>query len=441
MGSAKPIKLGAWIHGVGAGWEDWRHPDALTDASTNVHFYKKQAQIAEAAKFDFVFIADSMYIDKNSSPHYLNRFEPLTILSAIAAVTKHVGLVATATVTYSEPFNLARQLASLDHISKGRAGWNVVTSWLSGTAENFSRREHLNHDTRYRLAQEFLDVVKGLWDSYEDDAFIVDKANGRFLDPSKLHELNHKGEFLSVKGPLNIARSPQGHPVIFQAGASENGRNFAARNAEAIFVHYSSLEENRAYYSDVKRRAVQFGRSEDEIFILPGISPIVGRTQEEAEAKYRQKLSLVSVEKAVVALSRPFDHYDFTKHNLDDPFPDLGELGYHSHRSSAEKIKEMARKENLTLREVALRHATPRGDFVGTAEEVADRIQEAVEKRAADGFIVGESLPGELENFTKQVVPILRERGLFREEYEHDTFRGNLGLKKPVNRYTAQLTV
>jgi FMN-dependent oxidoreductase (nitrilotriacetate monooxygenase family) len=249
--SKRQLRLGFILHGVGPGWDDWRHPDAQVDASTNFAFYKRQAQVAERGKLDYLFVADSVSINARSSPHYLNRFEPLTILSAIAAVTEHIGLVGTATVSYTEPYNLARQFASLDHISNGRAGWNVVTSWLEGSAANYGKNEHLAHDTRYRLAEEYLDVVKGLWDSWEDDALVRDKASGQFLDPDKLHELNHKGEFLQVKGPLNISRGPQGQPVIFQAGSSEDGRAFAARHAEAIFTHQDDLADAQAFYADM----------------------------------------------------------------------------------------------------------------------------------------------------------------------------------------------
>ena len=237
MGKQRQMKLGHMIEGAGRTWTDWRHPAATPGASTDFAYYRNSARLAEQGKFDFLFIADSLSINEKSSPHYLNRFEPITILSALAAVTDHIGLVATLTVTYSEPFNVARQFASLDHISGGRAGWNVVTSWLEGSAANFGKEEHPAHDVRYKLAAEYLDVVQGLWDSWEDDALVHDKASGVFFNPEKLNTLGHKGEFLSVKGPLNIARSPQGQPVIFQAGASEDGRNFAARrgrpNAES----------------------------------------------------------------------------------------------------------------------------------------------------------------------------------------------------------------
>lgn len=432
--STRQLKLGAMIHGVGHGWGEWRHPDALADASTNFGYYKHQARLAEDAKFDFAFIADSLHIHERSSPHYLNRFEPLTLLSGLAAITQHIGLVATITVSYTEPFQVARQLASLDHISGGRAGWNVVTSWLSGTAANHSKAEHPPHAVRYRIAREHVEVVKGLWDSWEDDAFTRNKATGEFFDRSKLHTLNHQGEFFQVKGPLNIARSRQGQPLIFQAGTSEDGRNFAAQNADAIFTQLASFSEARAYYQDLKRRAEGFGRNPDELFILPGIRPIVGRDAEEAEQRYQQATALVSIEDAIVALGRPFNDYDFTRHDLDAPFPDLGDLGANSHKGTSDRIKASARDEQLTLREVALRFSNPDRTFVGTPEQVADALQQWFEDRAADGFIVNSVLPDGLEYFTRYVVPILQQRGLARSEYTGSTLRDNFGLAVPVNR-------
>ncbi|MGK6315783.1 LLM class flavin-dependent oxidoreductase [Neorhizobium sp. DT-125] len=437
MPRKRQLKLGFMLHGVGMGWGDWRHPDADPTASTSFTYYKRQAQIAEAAKFDFLFVADSVFITEKSSPHYLNRFEPLTILSALAGATSHIGLVGTLTVSYSEPFNVARQFASLDHISGGRAGWNVVTSWLEGSASNFSKQSHLAHDVRYKLAGEYLDVVQGLWDSWEDDALVHDKASGVFFDPRKLHTLNHKGEFFQVKGPLNIARSPQGQPVVFQAGASEDGRNYAAQRADAIFVHHDSLAEGRAYYRDIKQRAAGFGRDPDELFILPGIRPVIGSTEEEVERKYQDFANLTSVENALSMLGRPFNDYDFLRHDLDAPFPDVSAHGANSNQSQSNRIIEVARKGNLTLREVALRFATPRTDFIGTPEQVADAFERWLVERGSDGFVVNVSLPKELEVLTETVVPILQKRGVFREEYESETFRGNLGIPVPRNRYAA----
>ena len=434
--SKRQLHLGAMIHGVGHGWGEWRHPDALADASTNFAFYKKEAQTAEAAFFDFAFIADSLHIHAKSSPHYLNRFEPLTVLSGLAAVTEHIGLVATITVSYTEPFQVARQLSSLDHISGGRAGWNVVTSWLSGTADNFGKAEHPPHAQRYRIAREHVQVVRGLWDSWEDDAFVRNKASGEFFSRDKLHTLDHQGEFFKVKGPLNIARSRQGQPLIFQAGVSEDGRNFAAQNADAIFASPESFEEAHAYYKDLKARAEGFGRDPQQLFLLPGIRPIVGRDAADAEARYQQAVALVSIEDAIVALGRPFNDYDFSPHDLDAPFPDLGELGSNSHKGTSDAIKRLAREERLTLRQVALRFSQPNRDFTGTAEQVADAIQHWFENRAADGFIIRSLLPDGLARFTELVVPVLQARGLWRREYSGKTLRDNFGLEVPVNRHT-----
>jgi FMN-dependent oxidoreductase (nitrilotriacetate monooxygenase family) len=434
--SKRQIRLGAMIHGVGHGWGEWRHPEALADASVNFGFYKQQAKLAEAAKFDFAFIADSLHIHARSSPHYLNRFEPLTILSALAAVTEHIGLVATVTVSYTEPFQVARQFASLDLISGGRAGWNVVTSWLSGTADNFGKAEHPPHAVRYRIAREHVDVVKGLWDSWEDDAFTRDKQSGQFFDPAKLHTLGHQGEYFKVKGPLNIQRSPQGQPLIFQAGVSEDGRNFAAQNADAIFVSPESFDDAHAYYQDLKQRAARHGRDPDALFILPGIRPIVGRNAEEVEQRYQQAVNLVSIEDALVALGRPFNDYDFSQHDLDAPFPDLGTLGNDSHKGTSDQLKQLARDEGLSLRELALRFSRPRRDFVGTPEQVADALQHWFENGAADGFIINSLLPDGLQYFTEHVVPLLQARGLVRSGYTGKTLRDNFGLSVPENRNT-----
>lgn len=434
--SKRELRLGFILHGVGPGWDDWRHPDAQVDASTSFPFYKRQAQVAERGKFDYLFVADSVSINARSSPHYLNRIEPLTILSALAAVTEHIGLVGTATVAYTEPYNLARQFASLDHISGGRAGWNVVTSWLEGSAANFGKEEHLSHDTRYRLADEYLDVVKGLWDSWEDDALVRNKATGQFLDPDKLHELNHKGEFLKVKGPLNISRSPQGQPVIFQAGSSEDGRNFAAKHSEAIFTHSDSLEEGQAFYADVKARARGFGRDPDAVFIVPGARPVIGSTEAEAEAKYAELASLVNLENALRALGRGFNDHNFSVYDPDGPFPrEVAAEGQKSNQSQSARVLALA-EEGLTLREIALRSATPRGNFVGTPDQIADRFELWLNERGSDGFNLFESLPGQLDLFVDHVVPILQKRGIYKTDYAGATFRENLGLEKPANRNT-----
>lgn len=438
MANRKQIKFGALIHGVGGNVSAWRHPEVPADASVNFQFYTQQAQTAEAGKFDLVFIADGLYINEKSIPHFLNRFEPITILSALAAVTSKIGLVGTLSSSYSEPFNVARQFGSLDHISGGRAGWNVVTSPLEGSASNFSKTDHPTHDERYKIAEEYLEVTRGLWDSWEDDAFVRDKESGIFFDPSKLHRLEHKGTYFSVQGPLNIARSKQGHPVIFQAGSSESGKNLAAKGADAVFTGHESIEEAKAFYKDVKDRTVAAGRSADDIAILPGIGPIIGRTEEEAERKYQELAELVTIENALNYLGRFFEHHDFSQYPLDEAFPDLGDLGSNSFRSGTDKIKKTAKERNLTLRQVALQSATPRGLFIGTPEKVADLIQQWHEEGAADGFIIHSSIPSGLKDFVELVVPILQERGIYRTEYESDTLRGNLGLPIPANRYTKE---
>jgi FMN-dependent oxidoreductase (nitrilotriacetate monooxygenase family) len=437
MANPRHIKLGFILHGVGRTWNDWRHPDRNVNASTSLAHYRAQAETAERGRFDFLFVADSLSITEKSSPHYLNRFEPITILSALAAVTARIGLVGTLTVSYSEPFNVARQFASLDHLSGGRAGWNIVTSWLGDTAANFSRTEHPPHAVRYRIAAEYLDVVQGLWDSWEDGAHVADKDSGVFVDPEKLHRLDHKGEFFQVRGPLNIKRTPQGQPVIFQAGASEDGRNFAARRAEVIFTHAPTLEDGQAYYADVKGRAKGFGRDPDQLLILPGITPIVGETDAEAEAKYRELAALESIDTGLGFLSRTFNDHDFRQYDLDAPFPDVAHIGLNSQQSGTLRILAEVRAENLTLRQVVERLAAPRGAFVGSAETVADRLQQWFESGAADGFVVFEPLPGQLDAFVDRVIPILQARGLFRTEYEGTSFREHLGLPVPDNRYTA----
>ncbi|OMF12079.1 monooxygenase [Paenibacillus amylolyticus] len=436
--SQRQLKLGANLNGVGNSISFWRHPDIPINASVSLEFYKKQVRIAEKGKFDLLFIADGLFINEKSNPHFLNRFEPLTLLSALAGATSHIGLVATLSTSYSEPFTVARQFASLDQLSDGRAGWNVVTSPLEGSALNFGKGEHPNHALRYEIAEEHLNVVKGLWDSWEDDAFIGDKEQGVFFDPDKLHTLNHKGVHFSVQGPLNVGRSKQGHPVIFQAGSSESGKDLAARSADAVYTGHETLEEAREFYRDVKARAVAYGRQAADILIFPGIGPIVGRTAEEAEQKYQEIAELVSIDQALNYLGRYFDHYDFSQFPLDEPFPEIGEIGSNSFRSTTDKIKQQAREQGLTLRQVALLVSTPRTSFIGTPDQIADQIQEWFEGEAADGFNVRTVVPNGLEDFVELVVPVLQERGLFRTEYEHETLRENLGLEIPRNRYTLE---
>jgi FMN-dependent oxidoreductase (nitrilotriacetate monooxygenase family) len=415
----------------------WRHPHAIADATINLDYFKTLTRRAEAAKFDFAFFGDGLYISEKSHPNFLNRFEPLTLLAALAMVTTHIGLAATLSTTYSDPYTVARQFASIDHLSNGRAGWNIVTSPLEGSALNYSKPAHPEHDLRYRMADEFLDVTKGLWDSWEDDAFIRNKAAGVFFDAAKMHRLNHKGEFFSVQGPLNIARSRQGRPVLIQAGSSEAGKTFAARHADAIFTSQGSLADAVQFCREVKGRAAQYGRNPEEIVILPGCSPIVGQTPAEAEQKYQEIANLVDITDALHYLGRYFNDLDFTQFDLDAPFPDLGDFARNGWESTTDKLKYLAKTDHLTLRQLALRTTTPKSTFTGTPTQIADIMQAWLEAGAADGFMIsGAVLPDGLVDFIDHVLPILQERGLFRTEYEADTLRGNLGLPKPENRYT-----
>ncbi|KJM65820.1 LLM class flavin-dependent oxidoreductase [Pluralibacter gergoviae] len=438
MAEQRQLRLGTILHGASGNMSAWRHPAAVADASINFDFVKETARLAEAGKLDFLFVADGLYINEKSIPHFLNRFEPLTVLSALASVTEHLGLVGTLSTSYSEPFTAARQFASLDHLSGGRAGWNVVTSPLEGSAKNFSRARHPDHALRYRIADEYLRVVKGLWDSWEADAFVRDKASGEFFNPAKLHTLNHRGDFFQVAGPLNIGRTPQGRPIIFQAGASDDGRALAASHADAIFTHQDTLAEAQAFYRDVKSQLAARGRRDDQLHIFQGVSVIVGDSEADAERQYQETAALVSIDNALNYLGRYFEHHDFSQYPLDGPFPDLGRLGENSFRSTTDAIKREARERDLTLRQAALEAASPRPRFSGTAEQVADGLQQWFEARGADGFIIQGGTPETFPCFVAQVVPLLQARGLFRRDYPGRTLRESLGLSLPENQFTQQ---
>lgn len=433
--SQKHIRLGTILHGANGNMSAWRHPDAVVDASINFEFAKDIAQQAEQAKFDFVFVADGLYINEKSIPHFLNRFEPITLLSALASVTQHIGLVGTVSTSYSEPFTVTRQFASLDHISGGRAGWNVVTTPLEGTAKNHSRKVHPAHSERYEIADEYLQVAKGLWDSWGTGAFIRNKETGQFFDPKKLHTLNHQGKHFAVAGPLNVGRTPQERPIVFQAGASGAGRNLAAKHADAIFTHQSTIEEAQAFYQSVKNQAIQYGRHVDDLLIFQGISVLVGSSDEDVEQQYQDTAALVTIDDALNYLGRFFEHHDFTQYPLDDAFPDLGTLGENSFKSTTDEIKKHAQEKGLTLRQVALESATPRPLFSGTATSVADQLELWFNAQATDGFIISGATPNTLTVFIEQVIPILQQRGLYRTEYPGTTLRSSLGLNHPHNQF------
>jgi FMN-dependent oxidoreductase (nitrilotriacetate monooxygenase family) len=438
--STRQFKLGAFLMQTGHHIAAWRHPGAQADAGSNFRHYVELAQKAEAAKFDAVFLADSVGV-RNSDLSSLSRtaradhFEPLTLLAAIAALTERIGLIATVSTSFNEPFNVARKFASLDQISGGRSGWNLVTSSGTGEAQNFNRDEHFEHALRYERAAEFHDVVTGLWDSWEDDSFVRDKPSGLYFDEHKLHVLGHKGAHFSVRGPLNVARSPQGRPVVVQAGASEAGRDLAARTAEVIFVAHQTFEEAKAFYADIKGRLPRHGRHPDEVKIMPGIFPVVGRTQAEAEEKFEQLQELVHPVVGVSLLSNVIGGFDFSSLPVDAPLPELPETN--GPKSRQRLLLDLARRENLSIRDLYLRIAGARGhqQVVGTPASIADQLQQWFEEGGADGFnIMAPWFPGGLDDFIELVLPELQRRGLFRTEYEGRTLREHLGLQRPVHR-------
>ncbi|MCM2675412.1 LLM class flavin-dependent oxidoreductase [Alkalicoccobacillus plakortidis] len=437
----KQLIIGAILHGAGGNMASWKHPSGPADASVNVKHYLNLVEKAEGAKLDFIFVADGLAINKDVLPHFLNRFEPLTILSALASVTSHIGLVGTLSTSYTQPFTVARQFGSLDLISGGRAGWNVVTSPSTGAAHNHSQDTFPDHALRYEIAEEHVEVVKGLWDSYEDDAFLYDRENDTYFDPNKMHAINHHGKHFQVEGPLNIQRSPQGQTVVFQAGSSDAGRELAAKTADAVFTGHKDVESAQAFYQDVKSRAEAYGRNPDEIVILPGIGPIIGETEEEVEEKYAALRNGVSIDTALNYLGRYFDHFDFSVYPLDEPFPDIGDIGAEAFKSTTDLIKADAKKHGKTLRQVALEATTPRSPFSGTPEHVANEIEKWYHADAFDGVIFGSPLLNDgLHLFIEKVLPILQERGLAQTEYTGTTLRENLGLPFKQNRHTQKVS-
>ncbi|MFD7072575.1 LLM class flavin-dependent oxidoreductase [Nocardioides sp. NPDC059952] len=439
--SRRTIKLGAVPYGTGGPGQHrlWLDPEIPGDASVDIDWFIQTAKLAEQGRFDLMFIVDSQFITPHSPPHYLNRLEPLTLLSAVATHTRHLGLVGTATTSFNSPFNLVRRFASLDLISHGRAGWNVVTTGDAGTATNYGLDEHYDYDTRYGRAQEYVELARALWDSYEDDAFVRDRETATFLDPAKQHVLNHEGTYFDVAGPLNLQRSPQGHPVIFQAGDSDQGRNLGASVGEGIFTHAPDLPSGQAFYDDLKTRAKSFGRDPEELVIMPGVKVVVGDTDEEAreiEASNHERDH--GFEEALAEFGRPFGWHDFRQYDLDAPFPVQAlEHGERSFFTQATKTTQRAVENGWTLRQtVEATRVFRKSEFVGSPETVATKLQEWWEARACDGFNIGVDHPANFRRIVEEVIPILAERGVFRREYEATTLRGNLGLPIPENRHT-----
>lgn len=439
---SKQIPFGIMLQGPGGHMNAWRHPSVPSDASVNFEYYVQTTRKAEAAGIAFAFVADGLYVNEVSIPHFLNRFEPIALLSALAAVTEKIGLVGTLSTSYSDPFTVARQFGSIDRISGGRAGWNAVTSPLEGSARNYSREHHPEHALRYQIAAEHIEVVKGLWDSWDDDAFVRDRESGQYADFSRMHRLDHKGRFFSVEGPLNLGRSVQGQPVLFQAGGSDDGIALAGRHADAVFANGASITENRELTQKLKASAVAHGRRSDELKVFPGIAPIVGSTEAEAERKYQAIRDLVTTTEALHYLGRFFDHHDFTQYDVDAPFPEIGEIGRNNFRSMTDRIKRVAREKKLTLREVALDTATPRSGFIGTPEKVADELERWVDEGASDGFVLGfQVIPEGFADFEAHVLPLLEARGRHAPGLTGSTLREHLGLPVPGNRHTAGQTV
>lgn len=442
--ASKPrMHLGMFFNHTGHHIASWRHPGADADAGVNLEHYVRLAQTAEAAGFDFIFFADSAATAERRPPslarsaQYTAYFEPLTLLSALAMVTKHIGLVSTATTSYNEPYHVARKFASLDHISKGRAGWNVVTSGNAAEAQNFGRDEHYEHEARYHRAREFVDVVHGLWDSWDEDAFPRDKTSGIFLHPTKMHILNHKGQHFNVRGPLNVPRPPQGYPVIFQAGTSPTGRELAAETAEGVFTSELTPEAQREHYVDVKARMAKYGRRPDQMKILPGLTAVVAQTQAEADDKWAYLQSLIHPVVGLDYLSMVIG-VDLSNADPEGPLPKLEiEPSVTSH-GMFKSITALAEKEKLSVRQLWERLAGSRGKatMVGSVTQVADRMQHWFEGGACDGFIMQPSyLPGELDEICALLVPELQNRGLIRTGYDGATLRDNLGLDRPRSRY------
>jgi FMN-dependent oxidoreductase (nitrilotriacetate monooxygenase family) len=406
----RKMRLGLSIRGHGYHPAAWRHPDVPADGTLHVEHYVHSAQIAESGKLDMIFFADGAGIRQGDNPpgslsrtgRDMLELEPMTLLPALAMVTRHVGLVTTASTTYNEPYNLARKFATLDLISKGRAGWNVVASWSEHEAQNFGLETTLDYDTRYARSAEFVEVVKGLWDSWEDGALLFDKAAGQYFEQGKMHVLNHDGRFFKVRGPLNVAGMPQGHPVIVQAGASEQGRELGAATAEVIYAIHNSLESGQSYYADVKGRMPKYGREPDDLKIMPALCPVVGHTRAEAQAKFDRLQALIDPLAGLGSLYSAFG--DLSVYPLDGPVPDDA-LGTQEHRSMSAQLVERVRRERPTIRELYLRSGLTGSARIGTPSDIADLMQEWFEARACDGFnITPATLPGGGEDFVEMVI-------------------------------------
>ena len=441
MPADRQLHLGAFMRPISIHTGAWRYPGAAPDANFNFPLIRRLAQRLEAAKFDAFFMADhlavlNMPVDALKRSHTVTSFEPFTLLAALATATTRIGLVATASTTYDEPFHIARRFASLDHISGGRAGWNVVTTGNPESAQNFGREDHMDHAERYARAREFVDVVTGLWDSWADDAFVRDVETGIFSDPERMHVLDHHGPFLDVRGPLNIARPVQGWPVIVQAGASEPGRQLAAETAEVIFGASESLARGQEFYADIKARMAAVGRDPDSLKILPAAFVVVGESEDEAHEIRARLDSLVHYDSGIRSLSIALGH-DVSGYDPDGPLPEIPETN--ASKSAQARMIEAARRPGVTIRQLAAKAGSYAGlAFVGSARTIADAMEQWLVERGSDGFnLMFPFIPAGLEAFCDGVVPELQRRGVFRTEYRGETLRDHLGLARPANRFFA----
>jgi FMN-dependent oxidoreductase (nitrilotriacetate monooxygenase family) len=437
--SDRQLTLNLFIYPGGHHEAAWRYKESEPKRVLDISYYQELARRAEAAKFDAIFFADGPSLPENVRYSSRLRFEPITWLAAIAAATSRIGLIATASTTYTEPYNLARLFASLDHISHGRAGWNIVTTSDAGAAQNFGLPEHPPHADRYETAREFLEVVTKLWDSWEDDALVADAQSGVFADSGKVHRIDHVGKHYKVRGPLNVARTPQGRPVYVQAGSSEDGRSFAAQHAEAIFTAHQTLASAQGFYADIKKRAAALGRRPEHIRVLPGISPYLGSTQAEADRLEEEINALIQPAASLEQLKRMIG-LDLSGFDLDGPFPRhlVDTDGPKGVASRFQLVIDIVDREKPTIRQLIKRLAGARGHWVlvGTPERVANEIQTWFEQGAADGFnVMPPWLTGGFDAFVAEVLPILRKRGLFREEYAGETLRDHYGLPRPESGY------
>lgn len=436
------MRLAALVHPTGAHPASWLHPETKPNAANDIGSYTNAVRAAEAGKFDLFFIADTPAARTDNLhawsrfPMFMNCFEPVSLLSSLVASTSHIGLGGTVSTSFTEPYNVARMFASLDHLSAGRAAWNVVTSANDYAARNFGLSKLPEHGRRYQRAREFVEVVKELWDTWEDDAFIFDRESGVYFDPTKQHPVHHEGEFFTVHGALNIARSPQGRPVIIQAGASDTGRDLAAETAEIVFASDVTLESGQKFYRDVKGRMSKFGRHPNELKILAGLTVIVGESQQEAEDKFATLQGLIHPDVGRMRISSDLET-DLSDLPLDEPIPeDRIPKTANLHKAYFDHIVDMIRREGLTLRQLYLRYERGRKTFAGNPKQVADVMEEWFAGGAADGFmLVFQTMPRGIEDFVRLVVPELQRRGLFRTEYEGRTLRENLGLARPANRH------